>query len=246
MHIHRAHLWIRLCLIAGSVITGLSAFILHPPLYNPYVVEPVVKDIADSGRWQWLHVAALIGGALLAGGYTLWAWSLHERRRICADDKMGANPLFALMLSWIALSLWFPLVTFEAAGMPRVARYLAAAWPGTQQERGLIELVHGLWSAMLATAYLIAAFSGVTTLILSEAEVRSNAHAGAFQVIPPWLRAMAWLAGVGACLILPVAWSLPKWAPWILAPPGIAYFAWNILAGWRMGEWVYSGVSGKY
>lgn len=231
-----AYRWMGRCLVVGAILTAPSAFILHPPLFNPYDVKQVVQQVAKDGDWHWLHVLALVGGTLLVGGYTLWAWTLHERRLTNRRFNAGLAPLFSLGISWVALSLWLPLVTFEAAGLPRVSRKITAIWPGNTAEQGLITLVHGLWSAMLATAYLVAALYGVVALILTEAEARAALRTGTPSVISNWLRVLAWISGVGTLVILPVAWAFPKWASVILTPPGIAYFSWAIFVGVRMSQ----------
>lgn len=199
-------------LLAGGVLAAASTA-LHPPTVDPLAAAHVLAEVRHAPqRWMAVHIGMGVG---------LWLWTLGWVALYSGLEGRGAAryALYGAVSGVVALAVWLPLLTAEVAGLPLLARAVAA---GTAPPWWRF-----LWPVTLAGGYVAALLHWAAALGAALDLPRLGA---------PWT---TWgMAGVAALLPgfpgLVAAWLLPRYALWILlltmAPGALWFFA----LGWRL------------
>jgi Domain of unknown function (DUF4386) len=165
--------------VAGSLL-GMVGNLIHPvtPIDDP---EGVAQEIADSGMWVAIHLAIVLGIALMLGGLVAIRHSIRE-------GVAAALARFGLVAAIAGTTIGLILVILDGVG----ARQLAQEWAeASSSDRSIaLGLVHVNETINFALASLFNfVFAAATFILFGLAVAFSDAY-------PRWLGWVATTAGV--------------------------------------------------
>ncbi len=167
--------------VVGAVL-GMVGNLIHPvtPMDDP---EGVARVIAESGTWVPIHLAIVIGIALILGGLI----AIHDSIR---GGVAGVLARFGLFAAVAGITVGLILVTLDGVAAPQLAEEWAAAPP--DQRAVALSLVTANETINFALASLFnILFAGVTFILFGLAVAFSGAY-------PRWLGWIVVAAGIGS------------------------------------------------
>jgi MFS family permease len=167
--------------IIGAVL-GLIGNLVHPvtPMNDPVGVARV---IADSGTWVLIHVAIVIGIALMLGGLL----AIHHSIR---DGVAGVFAHFGLWAGAVGIAIGLILVILDGVAAPQLAQEWVSAPPGQQATALALVQANETINFALASLFNIV-FAGVTFILFGLAVAFSDGY-------PRWLGWIVAAAGIGS------------------------------------------------
>ncbi|MBA3729061.1 MAG: DUF4386 family protein [Actinobacteria bacterium] len=167
--------------VVGAVL-GMVGNLIHPvtPMDDP---EGVARVIAESGTWVPIHLAIVIGIALMLGGLI----AIHHSIR---GGVAGALARFGLFAAVAGITVGLLLVILDGVAARQLAEEWAAAPP--DQRAAALALVTANETINFALASLFnIIFAGVTFILFGLAVALSDAY-------PRWLGWIVVMAGIGS------------------------------------------------
>jgi hypothetical protein len=173
--------------VSGAVL-GLVGNLMHPvtPMDDP---EGVARVIAESATWIPIHVAIVIGIALMLGGLVAIERSIH-------GGIAGALARMGLIAGIGGITVGLILVTLDGVAAPQLADEWAAAPP--DQQSTSLALVHANETINFALASLFnILFAGATFILFGLAVALS----GVYPRLLGWIVVAAGVSSIAAGLI---------------------------------------------
>jgi hypothetical protein len=173
--------------VVGSVLAGVGNLV-HPvtPMHDP---QGVARVIAGSGLWVPVHLAIVVGIALMLGGLVALSYSIR-------GGVAGALARLGLFAGVAGVAIGLVLVILDGVAAYQLAQEWAAAPPGDRAVA--LGLVHANETINFALASLFnLVFAGATFILFGLAVALSGVYPRGLG----WVVLVAGVASIGAGLV---------------------------------------------
>lgn len=213
-------------LIALGAVTFGVASAFHPLTLDPN--DPSYPlEVGGTARWVIVHVALMIAAFLLYVG--LMAFD-HFLRKSAGESRARFAP-YALIAAIASFSLWESAFVIESTGWVSLARSPSVAAAPSDMLAAVV------WQPTFALAYVASFLTGAAVIFWSLELLRQAGDA-------PFSRSrwMGWLGVFGGfytAVTMPLAWSFPDLALWLILPIGGLLGVWLLAVSlllWRGGD----------
>jgi hypothetical protein len=168
-----------IALLVGTVLLGIGAAV-HPVLVGDAAAQ--LRLIASTPHWRALHLAMLVGSALVAAG--VWVRLVDRRGSSDARDAVGAAAIGALALVAVGVCINALNIAYMAGAGTHMAELFAR---GQTEMSAVFEATHPIGLMAARFGNLVVALGAIA---LGWADWQDAAR-------PRWLAALAWIAGAG-------------------------------------------------